>query len=108
MSTLATGDVIKHKQSGHEYVIQAIDPYSDTFIARRTSDLLDIDFSLKHFDTVFEVIVPQLPVGWPGLSDWLDDTGLQPKCEPRCECGVDSLGGGQHSDYCPKVGVTHG
>lgn len=20
----------------------------------------------------------------------------------KCECGVDSLGGGQHSDYCPK------
>lgn len=27
---------------------------------------------------------------------------LIPIAKVKCECGVDSIGGGRHSDYCPK------
>jgi hypothetical protein len=99
MSKLASGDKIKHKVSGADYIVISVNPYNDSFLAKRDADGLEIDFSLKHFDKIFESI-EELPMGygldWSGLSR--DDIKLQPKCE----CGVDSLGAGLHSGYCPK------
>lgn len=49
-----------------------------------------------------------------GLSAWLPsettidelmfsmNKAAYPQHIFKCECGTDSLGGGQHSDYCPK------
>lgn len=98
MYSLSTGDRIKHRLSGNEYTVISINLPADTFLAKRDGDGQQIDFARAHFDKIFEIIGVELPIGMGNLSDWLEDTKLNPKCE----CGVDTLGHGNHSNYCPK------
>ncbi len=97
---IVVGQKLIHKMSNLEYEVLRIDHINDRFTVKRIDDGLELDFNLNKANTYFTCTEEPLP--W-GMQDFLNDTKLSPRCD-KCECGVDSLGAGLHSDYCPKYG----
>lgn len=91
------GARLVHKTSGARYDVSEIQLQDDNFIARREADGLEVSFTMSKADRYFDYAEEQLPMG---TQDFLQET----KLNLRCECGVDSLGAGLHSNYCPKWG----
>ena len=102
------GRQFKNINKGSVWTIAEVDPDNDLIVATNVDSGKKIGLSISHFDQYYTFIDNDqlsLPIG--EFQDFLEDTGLDIRCI-KCECGVDTLGEGHHSSWCPKSGVKNG
>lgn len=100
------GDIVRNKLGGPIRIVN-------------TANTMAVEFAdepyVYYYNQAFE-LVPTIAIGMAQMidvslkriSELQLEIGKSHLCVPylKCECGVDSVGGGNHSSYCPKSNIT--
>lgn len=95
MTWFMVGDRVKSKVSGEDAIIIGISG---------TDYSLKGDSGAVWTETEGNLVMNLAPGNYNAIQPSVSASPWITTAEKKCECGVDSLGYGFHSDYCPKYG----